>query len=200
MYWVIFPPQRLYHHILGLTDGLTVLAQIEIVAILVHYQPSCNTSHTMKVHYETHWPTAARRCHFVLRDVSCMQSWHLSTPSHPWVPPEWPYCSSPVRTLVHCVVNHKQTSWPQVIPKYQPPICLDYRSSQTNPARNKCFFVAAQLLTNNTWNLTNFNLICWVAGMNDTSTNPLMFQVLFFFSVISCKNSLQKFCINQNII
>ena len=21
-----------------------------------------------------------------------MQNWHLSTPSHPWVPPEWPYC------------------------------------------------------------------------------------------------------------
>ena len=36
------------------SDGLTVLAWIEIVAILVHYQPSCNTSHTMKVHYETH--------------------------------------------------------------------------------------------------------------------------------------------------
>ena len=30
------------------TDGLTVLAQIEIVAILVHYQPSYNTSHPMK--------------------------------------------------------------------------------------------------------------------------------------------------------
>ena len=30
------------------TDGLTVLAWIEIVAILVHYQPSYNTSHTMK--------------------------------------------------------------------------------------------------------------------------------------------------------
>ena len=30
------------------TDGLTVLARIEIVAILVHYQPSYNTSHTMK--------------------------------------------------------------------------------------------------------------------------------------------------------
>ena len=28
------------------TDGLTVLARIEIVAILVHYQPSYNTSHT----------------------------------------------------------------------------------------------------------------------------------------------------------
>ena len=27
-------------------DGLTVLARIEIVAILVHYQPSYNTSHT----------------------------------------------------------------------------------------------------------------------------------------------------------
>ena len=50
------------------TDGLTVLAWIEIVAVLVHYQPSCNTSHTMKVHYETQWPTAACWCHFVLRD------------------------------------------------------------------------------------------------------------------------------------
>ena len=30
------------------TDGLTVLARIKIVAILVHYQPSYNTSHTMK--------------------------------------------------------------------------------------------------------------------------------------------------------
>ena len=30
------------------TDGLTVLVRIEIVAILVRYQPSYNTSHTMK--------------------------------------------------------------------------------------------------------------------------------------------------------
>ena len=30
------------------TDGLTVLARIEIVATLVHYQPSYNNSHTMK--------------------------------------------------------------------------------------------------------------------------------------------------------
>ena len=89
---LIFLPRRRYHHNLKSTDGLTVLAWIEIVTILVHYQPSCNTSHTMKVHYETQWPTAARRCHFVLRDVSCMQSWHLSTPSHLQVPPEWPYC------------------------------------------------------------------------------------------------------------
>jgi hypothetical protein len=30
------------------TDGLTVLARIEIIAILVHYQPSYNTSQAMK--------------------------------------------------------------------------------------------------------------------------------------------------------
>ena len=30
------------------TDGLSVLATIELVAILVHYQPSYNTSHTIK--------------------------------------------------------------------------------------------------------------------------------------------------------
>ena len=40
---VMFLHQRRYHHILRSTDGLTVLAWIEIVAILVHYQPSCNT-------------------------------------------------------------------------------------------------------------------------------------------------------------
>jgi hypothetical protein len=28
----------------------------------------------------------------------------------------------------------EQTSWPQVILKRQPPICLDYRSAQTDPA------------------------------------------------------------------
>ena len=44
----MFPPLRRYHHNLRLTDDLTVLARIEIVAILVHYQPSCNTSHTIK--------------------------------------------------------------------------------------------------------------------------------------------------------
>ena len=33
---------------LGSTDGMTALTRIEIVAILVHYQPSYNTSHTMK--------------------------------------------------------------------------------------------------------------------------------------------------------
>ena len=58
------------------TDGLTVLARIEIVAILQHF-----------THNETQWPTAACRCHFALRDVSCRQR---QTPSHPRVPSEWP--------------------------------------------------------------------------------------------------------------
>ena len=84
---LMFLPQRRYHHYMQTTDGITVL-----VTILVHYQPSCNPSHTMKVPYDTQWPTAAPQWPLVLRDVSCMQSWQLSTPSHPKVPPEWPYC------------------------------------------------------------------------------------------------------------
>ena len=43
---VIFLPQRRYHHNLGSKDGLT--NWLEIVTILGHYQPSYNTSHTMK--------------------------------------------------------------------------------------------------------------------------------------------------------
>jgi hypothetical protein len=39
-------------------------------------------------HNETQWTTAARWCRFAMRDVSCRQSWHLSTPSHPRVSPE----------------------------------------------------------------------------------------------------------------
>ena len=46
---LMFPPRSWYHHILLLTDGLTTLANwLEIVAILVHYQLSYNTLHTMK--------------------------------------------------------------------------------------------------------------------------------------------------------
>ena len=40
---------------LRLTDGLTGLARIEIVAILVHYLPSYNTSHTMKPMAQLDW-------------------------------------------------------------------------------------------------------------------------------------------------
>ena len=47
MYMILFPPQNRYHHNLQSTDGLTILASwLEIVAILVHYQPSYNTPHT----------------------------------------------------------------------------------------------------------------------------------------------------------
>ena len=90
---IIFPPWRQqYHHNLRLSDGLIVLAWIEIVAILVYHQPSYNTSHTMKVRYETQWPTVANRYHFVLWDVSCMESWHLLTPSLGSVHPGWSCC------------------------------------------------------------------------------------------------------------
>ena len=58
----MFPPQS------AMTDGLTLLARIEIVVILVHYQPSYNTSHTMK-------PSDP----LLLADVL--------TPSHSQVPP-----------------------------------------------------------------------------------------------------------------
>ena len=43
-----FPTPKAVSSNLRSTDGLTVLAMIEIVAILVHYQPSDNTSHSMK--------------------------------------------------------------------------------------------------------------------------------------------------------
>ena len=40
------PAPKAVSSVLRSTDGLTVLAWIDIVAILVHYQPSYNTSHT----------------------------------------------------------------------------------------------------------------------------------------------------------
>ena len=46
---------------------------------------------TLHTQYETQRPTTAHRWHFALRDVSYRQSCHLSTPSHPQVPPVWPY-------------------------------------------------------------------------------------------------------------
>ena len=43
------PSSKWYHHNLRSTDGLTISANwLEIVAILVHYQPFYNTSHAMK--------------------------------------------------------------------------------------------------------------------------------------------------------
>ena len=43
-------------------DGLTVLAWIEIVAILVHYQPAYNTLHTMKPSEPLLLPNVTLRC------------------------------------------------------------------------------------------------------------------------------------------
>jgi hypothetical protein len=50
MYMLMFPPKRGYHHNLRSTDSLTILANwLEIIPILVHYQPSYNKSHTIKL-------------------------------------------------------------------------------------------------------------------------------------------------------
>ena len=60
----------------------------------------------------------------------CRQSRYLWTPSRPWVPPVWTYCCQawcrcPAGSLCSEV---KQTSWPLVILKCQPPSNLDYRT------------------------------------------------------------------------
>ena len=91
-------------------DSLTILASIEIVPHLGTHQPSYNSSHTMKVHYETRWPTAARQCQFALREVSCMQSWHFLTRSLPQVIQSdlTILLASSMQTLVHCVVRHSR--------------------------------------------------------------------------------------------
>ena len=41
-------------------------------------------------------------------------------------------------------------------------------------------------------NLQYNKLVRWVAGMNDSVTKRLMFQVLFFFFIISCKILCKK--------
>ena len=51
-----------------------------------------NHPRTLHTHNETQWPTATCRWHIALQDVSHRQNCHLLTPSHPWVPPVWPYC------------------------------------------------------------------------------------------------------------
>ena len=68
--------------------------RIEIVYIRIQYTINHPTTlHTLCfTHNEIQFPTAARRWHFALQDVSHRQSCHLSTPSHPLVPPVWPYC------------------------------------------------------------------------------------------------------------
>ena len=91
------------------TDSLTVLARIEIVAILIHYQPSYNTSHTQ-------WNPVTQCCSPMSRNVFCRQNWHLSTPSHLWVPSKWLFCLQ-----AQCWRWFTVTSWPQVILKCLPP-------------------------------------------------------------------------------
>ena len=58
-------------------------------------------------HNETQWSTAARRCHFALRDGKVNISQHLAIPS-PGSPRVTILLASPVRMLVYCVVKHRR--------------------------------------------------------------------------------------------
>jgi hypothetical protein len=80
---LMFLPQRRYHHNLRSTDGLTVLANwLEIVTILVHYQLSYNTSHTMKPSDPLLLTDDALRCGmYPAGKVGISQ--HLATPGFP---------------------------------------------------------------------------------------------------------------------
>ena len=87
-YWCSWLQGRHYH--LNCVNRLSdcIGYRIEIVCLI----GTLSTILQHFTHNEIQWPTAARRWQFALRDVSCRQSCHLSTPSHPRVPPGWPYC------------------------------------------------------------------------------------------------------------
>ena len=147
MYMLMFPPQSQCHHNLQSTDSQTILANwSEIVAIWY------TINHPTILH--TQWnpvPTAARRCHFVLRDVSCRQGWHLSTPRHPQAPQEWPYCrQAQCRrwfTMQWSIADLLTSSHPQMSASHllRLQVCANQRSTpcislaQRNPANCKTY-------------------------------------------------------------
>jgi hypothetical protein len=101
----MFPPRRRYHHNLWSTDGLTILANwFEIVAILVHYQPSYDTLHTMK-------PSDHCCSRMMLCAAECILQAKLTSLDTlpPLTSPRVTILSgSPVRILVHHVVKHSR--------------------------------------------------------------------------------------------
>ena len=82
------PRQGLSSHPLKQMVWLYWLQDIEIVCLI----GKLSTILQYFTRNEIQWPTAASRWYFALRDVSHRQSCYLPIPSHPWVPPEWPYC------------------------------------------------------------------------------------------------------------
>ena len=79
---LMFPPRRQYHNLQS-SDGLTILANwLEIVTILVHYQPSYNTSHTMKPSDPLLLADVALRCGIYPTGKADI-SYHLVTPGFP---------------------------------------------------------------------------------------------------------------------
>ena len=120
MYMLLFPPWRWYHHNLWSTDGLTILAWIEIVAILVHYQPSYNTSYTMKPSDPLLLADVTLRCRmYPAGKVDISQ--HLAIPGFPQSDHTVSKPSSDAGSLC-------ESRPPKVILECRPPICLDYRA------------------------------------------------------------------------
>ena len=71
-----------------------------------------------------------------------------------------------------------------------PPASADFEVLNTNWHPQSSFYVTSGTLSFKF--LTQaLNIICWVAGTNDSSTKCLMFQVLFFF-IIFCKILCKK--------
>ena len=104
----MFLPQRRYHHNLWSTDGLTILAWIEIVTILVHI------NHPTKVH--TQWKLIMKPGGPLLltnvnlhcgRYPACKVdiSWHAAFLRLSRVTI---LLASSMQTLVHCVVRHSR--------------------------------------------------------------------------------------------
>ena len=94
---VIFLPQRRYHHNLGSKDGLT--NWLEIVTILGHYQPSYNTSHTMKPSDPLLLADVTLHCGMKAKLT------YLDTQPSPGSPRVRILLASPVWMLVNCVVK-----------------------------------------------------------------------------------------------
>ena len=108
--------------------------QIASVAILQHF-----------THNEIHWPTAACRWHFALRDVSRRQSCHLSASSHLRVPPVWQYSQQAQcggwRSLKWSIADLLTSSHPQMSASH----LLGLQGPQQTPATTKLWLGTSSL-------------------------------------------------------
>ena len=112
-------PQRRYHHNLRLTDGLTILANwLQTVAILVNYQSSYNTSHTMKPSDLLLLANVPLHCKMYPAGKADI-SRHLATPGFP---------------QSDHTIGEPSADTVSLCSECQPAIFLDYRFAQTDTA------------------------------------------------------------------